>query len=439
MIPIYSVTELNRQVKNWLEQDIGELCVQGEISNLTKPSSGHWYFTLKDSQAQLRCVFFRNRHRLHHRGMEAGHLVLAQGKLSLYEARGDYQLIIEELSEAGLGDLHQQFELLKVQLAAKGLFDAGRKKPLPRYPQIIGVITSPTGAALHDILTTLERRYPQALVRVYPSDVQGKLAAGLLCAAIKQANRDNACDVLILARGGGSLEDLWAFNNEQLAYAIADSMIPIVTGIGHETDITIADFVADLRAPTPTAAAEVVSPLQDDMLLALISLETQLIAAMQRRLQNHRLLLTHQMTKLTSPKQMIGRYWQSLDYLERQLQQGFTQMRTRHAHQIQLLLLRLRAQHPAIRLAQTREAFERNVIRLTQVIHLLCEGKRQRLQAVLARLHTVSPLATLDRGYALVTQDQHLVTKAKDVSLGEVIEVRLAKGRLRCEVLEKHP
>ncbi|PJD92719.1 MAG: exodeoxyribonuclease VII large subunit [Legionella sp.] len=389
---VYSVTQLNRHVKSWLEQGIGEITVQGEISNLTKPSSGHWYFTLKDSQAQIRCVFFRNRHTRLHLGMGNGHQVLARGCLSLYEARGDYQLIVEDLSEVGLGDLHQQFEALKQKLFASGLFDLSHKKALPRFPQTIGVITSPTGAAIRDILTTLARRYPFALVRIYPSDVQGKGAAAQLSSAIRQANQDQMCDVLILARGGGSLEDLWSFNDEALAYTIAQSVIPIVTGIGHEIDVTIADLVADVRAPTPTAAAEVASPVQDDMLQAIVTAEARLVRAMRRMVAHQTLLLKHQWTQLTSPRQMIAAYWQALDHREHQLQ------------------------HYMARLYQSRS---------------------QRFHALMGRLNAVSPLATLERGYAVATYQKHLIKNAQEVIVGANIVVHLAKGQLMCEVLEQ--
>ncbi|HVT62284.1 MAG TPA: exodeoxyribonuclease VII large subunit, partial [Legionellaceae bacterium] len=386
---IYSVTELNRQVKNWLEQDIGTITVQGELSNLMKPSSGHWYFTLKDAQAQIRCVFFRNRHQRLHQILDNGHQVLAEGRLSLYEARGDYQLIIDTLQEAGVGDLHQQFELLKQKLLATGVFDSARKKPVPCFPQTIGVITSPTGAAIRDILTTLARRYPMAQVCVYPSEVQGKSASGQLIAAIMQANRDQRCDVLILARGGGSLEDLWAFNDEQLAYTIAQSTIPIVTGIGHEIDVTIADFVADLRAATPTAAAEVVSPLQAGILQAILTYENRLIGAMQRMVDYRLLRLKHLKAQLSSPEYRIAAYWQALDHREYQLR------------------------HYMMRLHQTQT---------------------QRLHALMGRLHAISPLATLERGYAVVTHQDQLVKSAHEVTIGDELEVRLAKGQIRCQV-----
>ena len=390
MLPVYSVTELNRQIKTWLEQDVGEICVQGEISNLTKPSSGHWYFTLKDSQAQIRCVFFRNRQLAIHHQMGNGHQIIAAGRLSLYEARGDYQLIVDVLTEAGLGDLHQQFEALKQKLLVMGLFDSARKKKLPKFPSTIGIITSPTGAAIRDLLTTLARRYPLANIRIYPSDVQGKLAAGQLVLAIQQANHEACCDVLILARGGGSLEDLWAFNDESLAHAIAASQIPIVTGIGHETDTTIADFVADLRAPTPTGAAEMICPSRDELMAMLRNYEERLFSTLRRILKHYQTLVDHNILNLAQPKRMIANYWQRLDYDERQLQQALTRW----------LMI-----------------------------------KQHRLQTAVATLNTVSPLATLQRGYAIVTHKDSVITQVSEVKPGDALAIRLAQGTLVCAVV----
>lgn len=387
----YSIAELNRRAKICLEQGMGLVSVQGEISNLTKPSSGHWYLTLKDQQAQIRCVFFRHKQLRHHATLTNGVQVIVQGCLSLYEARGDYQLIAETMNEAGLGDLHQQYEQLKQKLYAKGLFDSDRKKPLPRFPKRIGVITSLTGAAIRDILTTLKRRYPLACVQIFPSDVQGKLAAPQLLAALELANQENACDVLILARGGGSIEDLWAFNDEALAYAIANSHIPIVTGIGHEIDITIADLVADLRAPTPTAAAEIVTPAQEELLLAMAATQTRMLQAIHRMVQQQKLRYQYQQKRLSSPRHMIAAYWQTLDHRDYQLRQ--------------------------------------------LILHML-QNKRQTLQTFSGRLQAMSPLATLERGYAVVTRDQQLICSAQQLSTGNKINIRFKEGEVNCEVLE---
>lgn len=391
-LDVYSVSELNRQVKACLEQGLGMVSVQGEISNLTKPSSGHWYFSLKDPHAQVRCVFFRHKHLRMHAQIENGAQVLVRGCLSLYEARGDYQLIIDTLNEAGLGDLHQQFEQLKQKLFAAGLFDARRKKSIPRFPRHIGVITSPTGAAIRDIMITLKRRYPLAGVHVYPSDVQGKAAAPQLAAAVQLANQAAMCEVLILARGGGSLEDLWAFNDEALAYVIAESRIPIVTGIGHEIDVTIADLVADLRAATPTAAAEMVTPVQDEIWMSIQALILRMQQAMQQILQQQYVRYTHQRQRLASPRQMIATYWQTLDHREYQLQQI--------------------------------------------IVHML-QIRRHTLHNIQGRLHAVSPLATLERGYAVVTYSGKLLTSAQHIPVGAQFNVRLAQGQLRCQLLSK--
>ncbi len=388
---ILTVTQLNRQVRSYLEYEVGEVCVAGEISNFSKPASGHFYFTLKDATAQVKCVYFRNRHTGVARGLDNGQQVIARGKLSLYEARGDYQLIVEQLDEAGQGDLYRQFELLKVKLAALGLFDAARKKPLPRIPQCIGVITSATGAAMHDILTTLERRFPLVPVLVYASDVQGKQAAPQLIQALVRANHEKRCDVLILARGGGSIEDLWAFNDEQLAHAIFNSAIPVVSGVGHETDFTIADFVADLRAATPTAAAESVVPNKMDLI-------------------------------------------QTLDYLERHLHRAMGQLLAKQQHQLQMTVMRLQGNHPG-RLVQ--QALMR-VSTLEVSLHKLMEMKiallRQHFMQQLATLHAVSPLATLDRGNAIATCRNTVLLESEQVRPGDVIDVRLARGSLACEV-----
>ena len=387
----YSVSELNKLAKICLETGLGLVSVQGEISNLTKPSSGHWYLTLKDQQAQIRCVFFRHKQFRHHLGLINGMQVVVQGCLSLYEARGDFQLLVETMQEAGLGDLHQQFEQLKQKLFAKGWFDNARKRSLPRFPKRIGVITSPTGAAIRDILTTLKRRYPLACVQIYPSDVQGKLAAPQLLAALERANQENTCDVLILARGGGSIEDLWAFNDEALAYSIVQSRIPIVTGIGHEIDVTIADLVADLRAATPTAAAEIVTPDLDDLLLSMVTMETRMLQAMRRLVQQQSLRYQYQQKRLSSPRHLIAKYWQTLDHREYQLR---------------------------------------------QLIGQKIQTKGQILQNLSGRLQAVSPLATLARGYAVVTREQTLIRSAQQVSSGDNIQIRLAEGQIVCNVLE---
>jgi len=436
-ISILTVSQLNRQVKSYLENEIGALHVEGEVSNLTKPGSGHFYFTLKDSTAQIRCVFFKNRHiGALAAKLTDGKKIVASGKLSLYEARGDYQLIVEQLTEAGLGELYQQFEALKNKLALEGLFNPERKKSLPSLPQAIGIITSTTGAAIQDILSTLARRFPLAKVFVYPSEVQGATASEQLIKALARANSDKRCDVLILARGGGSIEDLWAFNNEQLARQIAASTIPIVCGVGHETDFTIADFVADYRAETPTAAAAAVTPDCVELFNVLSTNFSRLHAAMTRLSQSCHLRLAHLVDKISSPQRTIATYWQSLDYLERQLLSNFTQIIHRKRHALDRYSTQLNANNPKTQIKQTQTHLKQILIHLAQQIRIKINQLNHQLTSNLSTLHAVSPLATLDRGYAIATKKHKVLYTSQNIHIGDTIEVRLANGSLGCEVIE---
>ncbi len=431
-----TVTQLNRQVRTWLEFELGPVAVIGELSNLAKPNSGHLYFTLKDATAQLRCVYFRNHHGADSGGFKDGQQVIATGKLSLYEARGDYQLIVHSLSEAGLGELYRQFEQLKIKLQAQGLFEQARKRSLPFFPAIIAVVTSPSGAALRDILTTLKRRFPLAAVRVYASEVQGKGAAQQLINAIAKANQEGLAEVLILARGGGSIEDLWAFNDEQLALAISNSAIPIVSGVGHETDFTIADFVADLRAATPTAAAEAVTPNQIDLLNTMIALQKRMLRAMTQHTQHQQLLLSHQIAKFLSPSQLIAKHWQTVDYLERQINHGVQILLHQQQRKLHLLLTNLHSKNPLILLQQAKIKLQTVKQQLLHCMLAKFNQLKQKLTTEMATLHAVSPLATLERGYALATYKKTLLFDSTQVNLGDDIDVRLAKGSLICQVKE---
>lgn len=369
-LPELTVSQLNRHIRYLVETHVGAICVVGEVSNLSRPVSGHFYFTLKDASSQLRCVFFRDRHTAHSKTLENGQSVRLYGQLSLYEARGDFQLIVEQVHEEGRGDLYLQFELLKQKLAALGLFDAARKKTIPRFSTTIGVIVSPSAAALRDILTTLARRFPVAHIIIYPSEVQGKAAPLQLINAIGHANHEARCQVLLLARGGGSIEDLWAFNDEALAFAIANSSIPIVTGIGHETDFTLADFVADLRAATPTAAAESVTPDAHDLEAFLQHMQSRLISVLQRGV---------------------------IRPAHRQI--------TQTVSQLQFLIKQ-------------------------KILHC-----KQQLASLSSTLHALSPLATLDRGYAIVSHQHTLILSSKQISVGDAIDIQLSKGKLVGQVL----
>lgn len=436
-MPILTVSQLNRQVKNFLENEIGVIQVEGEISNLSKPTSGHFYFTLKDDAAQIRCVFFKNRQSLSLSAQLAnGQHVVAIGRLSLYEARGDYQLIVEQLTEAGVGELYRQFEELKNKLASEGLFNSNRKKTLPPIPQTIGIITSTSGAAIQDILSTLARRFPVANILIYPSEVQGASAAQQLIKALDFANRQKQCDVLILARGGGSMEDLWAFNNEQLARGIASSLIPIVSGIGHETDFTIADFVADYRAETPTAAAAAVTPDRLELLNTVQSYHARLTQAMAQKIHTLSATMNHLIEKISSPTQTIFSHWQKIDYLERHLISCIGRLISVKKHELHALLTQLHIENPKVQIQQTQGILNQLKIQLLSQIKNKLNLSKNQLNANLFTLHAVSPLATLDRGYAIATKNKKILHDSHSLTIGDTIEVQLAKGQLHCEVLQ---
>lgn len=432
-----TVSQLNREVKTLLEQGVGEVFVAGELSNLTKPASGHLYFTMKDAMAQVRCVFFRGKHLAPHANLENGQKICVYGKLSLYEPRGDYQLIVDKLEEDGLGDLQRLFELLKNKLQAKGLFAAERKRAIPKFPNCIGVITSNSGAAIRDILATLERRFKCAKVLVYPSDVQGERAPQQLILALNKANIDSRADVLILARGGGSIEDLWAFNNEELAYSIANSEIPIVTGIGHEIDFTIADFVADKRAATPTAAAEVVTPDALELIAYFKKMEANLFGLLNKYLQKQALLLNFLFKKISSPQNLIASNYQKLDYLDVHLHTHMEKVVLLKKHNLRLLQSRLDTHNPRFVIRQMLltvcQLEDKLKISMLEVWRRL----QQYYKSLLATLNAVSPLATLDRGYALVLHNEKLITEEGDVNIGDKLDIKLAHGELRCEVISK--
>ncbi|WP_058462381.1 exodeoxyribonuclease VII large subunit [Legionella adelaidensis] len=434
---VLTVTQLNRQIKNWLELEMGVVCVEGEISNLAKPSSGHFYFTLKDSKAQVRCVYFRNRHGPgNQENWENGQQVIATGILSLYEARGDYQLIVNELKLAGAGNLFQQFEQLKKKLATLGLFETERKRPLPTFPYTIGVVTSESAAALRDILTTLARRFPVAQVVIYPSEVQGKSAAKQLSDAILLANKEKHCDVLLLARGGGSMEDLWAFNDEQLAFTIFNSAIPIVSGVGHETDFTIADFVADLRAATPTAAAEAVTPNIEDIIRYFQLMEAKLADTLSRLVAYKRLLVEHKIQKISSPGRLIMSHWQTLDFLKNRLVNAMQNGLLAKRQSIHLAQSCLVLKNPVVLVQQSKRKVSDLRQRISQLIVYKKEMLTEQLAKQMATLHVVSPLATLERGYSIVTKDEKIICDVKCLKKDDVIEIQLANGSVVAGVKE---
>ncbi len=434
---IYSVSRLNREVRVLLERGFGSLWLEAEISNLSRPSSGHWYFSLKDSGAQVRCAMFRQRNMLCVFAARDGQKVLVRARIGLYEPRGEYQLIVDHMEDAGLGALKRQFEELSAKLAAEGLYDAARKRALPSLPRRIGVITSPTGAAVRDILHVLARRFPAADVLIYPVPVQGAQAAAEIVAALELACRRAECDVLILARGGGSLEDLWAFNDERLARAIAAASIPVVTGIGHEVDFTIADFAADVRAPTPSAAAELVVPDAEEWRNSFARFAVRLQRAMRRRLEsNHeRLRWLTGRASLVSPAARLGAQAQRLDELEQSLVRALRRRLFEQAERLRWLARRAALVSPATRLAQQLQRLENLRQELYRAWRQTLGSRREKLLPLVRTLNAVSPLATLQRGYAIVSIDGGSILRdAADVKPGTIIEARLAHGRVRARV-----
>jgi exodeoxyribonuclease VII large subunit len=412
--------------------------VEGELSNLSIPSSGHLYFTLKDANAQIRCAMFRNQQRTLRFKPENGKQVIVTAQVSLYEPRGDYQLIVENMKAAGEGDLQKAFDDLKLKLSAEGLFDTAHKQPLPVLPKAIGVITSATGAALHGILTVLKRRFAAIPVIIYPVAVQGDTAKYDIAKAIAIANQQQDCDVLIVGRGGGSLEDLWAFNEEIVARAIFASEIPIISAVGHETDVTIADFVADLRAPTPSAAAEHASPDQQQWLSHFIQLERRLQHALQRKLTQHQQSIDWLSKRLEqqSIEQKLARNNQYLNALELKLTRAIHNKLNQHKHQLAIKTAQLWQHNPAITIHsyQQRQVYLSN--RLLSATEQQFKQLKQQLATVSQTLHAVSPLATLNRGYTLTIEpcSGQIIRSTAQLKRGDVLETRLAQGRFTSEI-----
>ena len=393
-VPVYTVSQLNQEARLVLEGSFPPIWVEGEISNIARPSSGHLYFSLKDATAQVRCAMFQMRNRGLPFRPDNGMQVLVRGKVSLYEGRGDFQLLIDQMEEAGDGALRRAFELLKQKLAAEGLFDIARKRALPILPRCIGVVTSATGAAIRDILSVLKRRFASIPVIIYPTAVQGNAAAAQIAEAIAVANQRQECDVLIVARGGGSLEDLWPFNEEKVARAIFASDIPIISGVGHEIDFTIADFIADHRAPTPSAAAELVSPDRMKWQQDLSIIQHRLTQSILNKLQQLKYTLSSLTKQLRHPGERLREQNQHLDLLEQKLVLGFE--------------------------------------------HFL--HRKKALLAELARaLDAISPLATLKRGYAIVTRSPsgEIIYAVNQVNTGDRLRAQLGEGSVICRVETK--
>jgi len=437
---IFSVSRLNREVRAVLESSFPLLWVEGEVSNLAQPASGHLYFSLKDSVAQVRCAMFRSK-RLLLSFRPANHQqVLVRARVGLYEGRGDFQLIVEYMEPAGEGALRLELERLKKRLAAEGLFDEAQKRRLPAIPRQVGLVTTPTGAAIRDLLSVLKRRFPALPVVVYPAQVQGADAAGDLAAALDLANARGECDVLILARGGGSLEDLQAFNAEDLARAIRRSAIPVVTGIGHEIDLCIADLVADRRGATPSAAAELVSPSAVDLRQRLLTSEQRLISAQLRVLsaRRQRLSAAKAHLRLMHPRDRLERQQQRVDDLQRRMATAVGRRLDRVNARFGPLALRMKGASPRGELERRRLIVSALSHRLGESVARRSSAFEERLARATAGLQARSPLATLTRGYAILREKSsgRVVTDAAQVAPGALVDARLAQGSLTLEVVD---
>jgi len=432
---IYSVSQLNSEVRHLIEKNFSSVWVQGEISNLARPASGHIYFSLKDPSAQIRCAMFRMSNRLLNFKPQDGMQVLVRANVSLYETRGDYQLIVDHMEESGYGLLQRKFEELKVKLAEQGLFDVEHKQEIPAFPSRIGVITSPSGAAIRDVLSVLKRRFPAIPILIYPIPVQGEEAPPKIVNMIKKANQRQDCDVIILTRGGGSLEDLWAFNDERVAHAIHDCKIPIVCGVGHEVDVTIADFVADVRAPTPSAAAELVSPNRDEWLLRVTRLKAQLLNEQIQRLTQAQQKLTWLTKRIQHPQQRIQRIAQRLDELEQRLTHLLRLQQHTRSNRLTNLIHRLQQSSPVQRLQKLsyqRQALEQ---RMQIAINNRLVARKYQLTTLSRALDAVNPLSTLGRGYAIVRKtDGSIVRDANSLKIGEELSTQLQRGSVQSKV-----
>lgn len=429
---ILSVSQLNLQARSLIEGKMASVYVEGEISNLAKPPSGHIYFSLKDQHAQIRCAYFKRGYRQPTAELKNGQSVIINAKASIYEARGDYQLIVSEITLSGAGTLHLQFEALKKKLAAEGLFDPKAKKDIPVFPKNIGVITSPSGAAIKDILTVLGRRYPLASIIIYPTLVQGEQAKETIALSLQQAQRRNECDLLILARGGGSIEDLWPFNEEVVARAIAQTTIPIISGVGHETDITIADFVADMRAPTPSAAAECATPDINDLVKNNLHYFEQLKKIINNIITQKNNLLNQTKQQLHHPQHRIDNYKQKLDEATLRLQHIISNILLKKSSALEAHHSKLSLNNPQIKLHRAKEQLHHAKADLINKLNVLLTQKKQQLNMSASLLDANSPLKILDQGYAIVSSQSNdtIIKKAEQCSIDNAITIQLASGML---------
>ena len=436
---VFTISELNRRVRQLLEINIPMLWVEGEVSNFACPASGHWYLSLKDNSAQVRCAMFRNANQRVKFRPKNGTQVLVRCRAGLYEDRGEYQLIIEHMEEAGFGALQRQFEQLKAKLAEEGLFDADKKQTLPTSINHIGVITSKTGAAVKDILSVLKRRFPAIKVSIFPTAVQGEEATEQIVNAIADANSCKQLDALIVGRGGGSLEDLWSFNTEPVARAIAASRLPVISAVGHEIDFTIADFVADLRAPTPSAAAELISP-DGQQINAQLTRYQSLLSDIQRRIiGSYQQQLGHLQKRLQHPGSKLQQQTQLLDHLDIRLARAMHNKLKDSRYQSNQLTDKLRIQSPKKRLQDSRQKIADSLGRLTKAMVQKQQNIQLKLEQTLHLLDTVSPLKTLGRGYSVIRDQQgNIINSINPVTKGDSLTGQLKDGQLILQVIDKN-
>ncbi len=439
---ILTVTELTRSIRGILETELPFVMVNGEISNLRRPFSGHLYFTLKDQDSQLKAVLFKTQQKYLREQPRDGQQVICRGRISVYEPRGEYQLIIDYIERLGTGDLQVAFENLKLKLAQEGLFDQEHKKLIPQFPSRVALITSPEGAALYDFLKVALHRFPSQPIEIFPVRVQGKEAAAEICAALAALNRLKRSDIIVLCRGGGSIEDLWSFNEESVARAVYDSDIPVVSAIGHEIDFTIVDFVADLRTPTPTAAAEAVIPNKEILAEHVERLKLKLSKTVLQQIQEKRHQVVYQQRLLGDPRSLISHNFMYLDNVYSSLVYGYKDFIFKRTMQIEALSGRLHKLSPIQQLAFKQQWAGELTRRLQSVMVQQLEKKKNRLAAATNLLDAMSPLRVLGRGYAVVRSGPHekppgaLVRSTKQVNVGKDLEVILQEGKLRCEVKE---
>lgn len=436
-----TVNALTKYIKRKFDADphLQDVMVKGEISNFKQHSSGHMYFTLKDEKARIQAVMFSTYNRTMKFIPENGMKVLIRGDLTVYEPSGQYQIYVKEMLPDGVGDLYLAYEQLKEKLTKDGLFSSEHKKPIPKYPKTIGVVTSPTGAAIRDILTTIKRRYPIVDILIFPAVVQGTQAAPSIVKAINIANEQNAADVLIIGRGGGSIEELWAFNEESVARAIFQSQIPIISAVGHETDFTIADFVADLRAPTPTGAAEMAVPHIEDLTDRILNRQSRVIRALKEQinLQNERLSRIQKSYAFRFPKKLYEQKLEQVDKWTEQLERGAKKLYESKVEHSESLNKRLQRSHPFELAQKAKEKQEKTEKLLNRAMGNVFTTKEKDFSRLISTLEALSPLKIMDRGYSLVyTEEENLIKTVKQIKRNEQIKVRVSDGAFTCQVTD---